>query len=33
MNIKDFAPIKGFVCRTLKRKNNYINYYKVERVS
>lgn len=29
MNIKDFAPIKGFVCRTLKRKNNYINYYKV----
>ena len=29
MNIKDFTPVKGFVCRTLKRKNNYINYYKV----
>ena len=29
MNIKDFTPVKEFVCRTLKRKNNYINYYKV----
>ena len=33
MNIKDFEHVKGFVCRKLKRKNNYINDYKVERVS